>query len=1179
MNAPRDSPKETKQLGAATTVPLREGNRSVTEGSSPVRGETTPSEGAKKGRGSLGPKTSAHGQDTPGSMRKLDPPYLFRGSPKTPTNAAPPTADLQRVLSKQSEMRPLSTMAHSSDGTFEPKVGPVPTASRSETASVQSSGSPANSIDGPALAPQASGGRKGDGHGKTADERERAPTQTVCRISVPYFAGESRHLAVEMTGQVKPAAKANRPTPETKALPDTPRKVQGRIPVGNALPWLRALELATAQTAKLGSRESVDAADFLPRVTLKRKQQPEQPVRRLRDSPEQLEAATAAAEGVGPAHSRRSSATPPSSLLRVNVETDDVDLHKDVQKGGRVSSLSATASRSPSRTSRQSVGKQPIASLVGAVERPQEGLARATSPGSWSSRSSWLGPRSIQHSGVSTPCSQRSSPSRSPTPSCGSIAEGQSVYHHRQSSGFGDPRTWEPRRGGSPVSYASRSPRSDSPLTTSTATPGSLRRLAGRRAVHLACVKASRNVTSTPQSSMMQPSSSDRTFKKFLKKHPTAAILCGLLLTAVVASFLVVLGRIGLDYSRLRSVAASCRTETCNNYARRLVDSVNTTLKPCESFTRFVCDGWRRRNQLSVREEAFLFQLRRMSYLLRSLPVPNKAQNALARAAAFYRSCDAVRTGDADELPKVKAALLQAGIVWPRVPRDSQTVDLLRTWLHTSLKLHWSALLDVSIVRAENTTRVLLEPRGGFRRIWEKHDKLGSNVEEAEDYFETLREDFGSFAELSVEATQGTVNFSVTRDLYGPLLLRLRDSMTLSQHSSILDSAVLFETVPGLTEARWLAELDRYGDGSDHVTFESTQPDYVSTFLELWKVHGERDMHSFLSWCTVQTAALYANRRLLANFYVREDSMDMYHGALCLSKAYLLCGSELFREYFDEMFSDRAMTAARNVVAGTREAFARRLDHWPHRNPNVTVVRDWPSSTFPIEYFNPHFEQPSPEPAPTVSSLGDMGSSLVDNWKLFETNHLDVRYLLAAERIEYAEWFVLLPDYDLALLPYALTFPSFDESGTRSMNQAGLGNYVADALSQLFFYRYRDATDGLSFLRSFECARNASRPRDGPRIYRTVHLLRTLATEVSLEAYRVGSSTEGDARLEAFENYGSVALFFIASCYALCRGSDSLPPFRGDECDEAFRNVQGFAGAFGCDTGSPMNPAVKCALM
>ncbi|XP_049514609.1 uncharacterized protein LOC125941445 [Dermacentor silvarum] len=88
---------------------------------------------------------------------------------------------------------------------------------------------------------------------------------------------------------------------------------------------------------------------------------------------------------------------------------------------------------------------------------------------------------------------------------------------------------------------------------------------------------------------------------------------------------------------------------------------------------------------------------------------------------------------------QVKAALLEAGILWPRMPRDSDTVDVLGTWLRASLTLHWSVVLDVFVQQTENSTRVALRPLREFERIVEKHQRLTRSDQEAQDYFDTLR--------------------------------------------------------------------------------------------------------------------------------------------------------------------------------------------------------------------------------------------------------------------------------------------------------------------------------------------------------------------------------------------------------------------------------------------------------
>ncbi|KAH6941744.1 hypothetical protein HPB50_023076 [Hyalomma asiaticum] len=347
-------------------------------------------------------------------------------------------------------------------------------------------------------------------------------------------------------------------------------------------------------------------------------------------------------------------------------------------------------------------------------------------------------------------------------------------------------------------------------------------------------------------------------------------VLCRAWLAVVIVSTILV-SAVLAAYISLASwrigPPAVCRTKQCLEYARLLAHSVNTSLNPCVDFTGFVCSGWRRTNKLSVQEQWMLFDLNHLAQLQRSVDVPKKNQNTFERAAAFLRSCEAVRKGEADEMPKVKAALLEAGIVWPLLP---YTVDFLRTWLYTSLKLHWSSVLHVSIRRDPNTTIIFLEPLREFFRIIEKHEPWAKDVEGARRYFETLRQEFYTFPESPVNRTEAVVGFPATYNMDAMYLGALKEATGFLSNYTDLDPAEIFGTVPGLTQERWLAELDRNGlPVTGEAVFVSTKHRFVTVFLELWKYRGELEMHLFLSWCTVQTVALYTNRRLLVNFYDR----------------------------------------------------------------------------------------------------------------------------------------------------------------------------------------------------------------------------------------------------------------------------------------------------------------------
>ncbi|KAL1416314.1 hypothetical protein MTO96_006342 [Rhipicephalus appendiculatus] len=50
------------------------------------------------------------------------------------------------------------------------------------------------------------------------------------------------------------------------------------------------------------------------------------------------------------------------------------------------------------------------------------------------------------------------------------------------------------------------------------------------------------------------------------------------------------------------AVKNQCTTQSCTSYSSLLLDTINRSVDPCQSFTRFVCDGWKQKPPLSVRE-------------------------------------------------------------------------------------------------------------------------------------------------------------------------------------------------------------------------------------------------------------------------------------------------------------------------------------------------------------------------------------------------------------------------------------------------------------------------------------------------------------------------------------------------------------------------------------------------
>ncbi|XP_070382360.1 endothelin-converting enzyme 1-like isoform X2 [Dermacentor albipictus] len=1115
----------------------------------------------EKSQESLQPESPRHSQGSRDRNRKKVPSGGYAEVPGIPATSPQQTADSRRELPRHHIVGLSPSVVHCSGGADMQGADVPGPSSAVHVEPARGACEVHDHATQPITASPSVETHKLIGHSNAPQSAQRElPPPLVCKISVPHFAGESKYFEdseSEQTDWLHPTSKANSWTTSSC----TPKRRIGNSTLASASP-APTPDATESPAACFHATAGSSSVHQMPSFSEMREQEL-QSIRRRREHPYRPSADIRATKDGISVRRHHSQATPSSRFLSASLSKDDAFRTEEAERA-KISWPATGTSTWSSGGSSRFPWKNTATPAVVTADLPQTAAKFVTAQSS-PSPSVYLD--FPDQSNASELCPEKWPPS--PPPSA--LVESPEQRSLRSKQRFMLQPPWMKKLLYSDAQSPSFHCNTASPPTPSSWMRGSLPKTAGRRAdVH--------PEGATPSSKQLSSRHFlSSTMQALLRKWQTTVMLCAALLLAAVGASLLLLGLLGgRGDERRRLAAAVCRTESCLEYSRRLAESVNTSLRPCEGFTRFVCDGWRRRNRLSVREEAFYSQQRRLSQLLRSVPVPLEAQSPLEAAAALFSSCEAVSRGEVDELPKVKAALLEAGILWPRMPSDSDKVDVLGTWLRASLRLHWSVVLHVFVRQTEDGTRIALRPLREFERVVEKHRGLTRSDRGAKDYFDTLRREFGSPGRPSAEEMRDTVSFADSRNVDRAYMTPLSEAMESPARSVQLDVAELFGTVPGFTEERWLAELKRYEGVSKNAVYESTRPAYVRTFLQLWKARGERETHLFLSWCIVQTAALFTNRRLLLNFYDSDSGMDMHHGAFCLGKAYLLCGSQMFGDYFDDLLSERASRVAGRMVAETREAFSRRLRQWPRRDANRTVVQD--STDVALDYFDPRLNLRLPKR--TAAAFSSLGNSLVENWKSLALNRADVldRWA-AAEQIEFAEWTVLLPGRHLAVLPYALAFPSFDEGAARFMNQGGLGNHVASTLSQLFFNSYADSLDA-DEPSLMQCAgANASNSGDRHAAPKLASLaLSTLALEASLEAYRAGGASVDSERIDGFEDYGGTAMFFVASCYALCRGGGGMNPYVGDEYDKLFSNVEGFAEALGCDPGSRTNPLDKCAF-
>ncbi|KAH7934940.1 hypothetical protein HPB52_002432 [Rhipicephalus sanguineus] len=635
----------------------------------------------------------------------------------------------------------------------------------------------------------------------------------------------------------------------------------------------------------------------------------------------------------------------------------------------------------------------------------------------------------------------------------------------------------------------------------------------------------------------------------------------------------------------------TCKTLACAQFAKRLVDSINRSASPCDSFDHYVCDGWRAAHGLSVHEDTFQSVLGRLYSLFRDLDVPKRGQNDLERAAAFYRSCECVDKGKCDELPIVRKLLADAGVMWPR--RAPEKIDALKTLLYTSVRLRWGAILTFEFSAVAGERRVFLRVAEDFNLLKWKSDEHRVSAGSRKRYFDVLRDVFGGSSAKTTNGSDVFVTYEDTQDLESKVLQPFFHLSPAKVTETIADN-VMYNTVSVLTRKRWSSALALYLSllkASGPIVFRTDAGSVVLQLLAQWRDHGERAVHLLLSWCAVQLAALFTNQQLIDNFYGSRAKAGIAHGVFCFSKAFRIVGEQVLYGSSEAFLPARLLSTAAHMTAAVRQAFRGRLERWKHYNASVAVVQDWNSTAVVLKYFDEAAQDSSNQSAqaggqkPRRAAKIDMGDSLAKNWAVAAIASLvDPVSLRLSEDIESLDLYTRIQSGaqspDFSLLPYAFAFPYFDEGATLALNYAGVGSHMAEALSLLFLDAYDTQVDSAAALTDyFVCMDGNASDTLGRRGW--ARRTEAVSLKVALDAYHLaGGAGTGDLRLDGLQYLTPEQLFFTAACFTRCAGSSPVSARRGDaQCDSAFRHVEEFAAAFGCPEESPLNPAKRCRLL
>ncbi|KAL3252098.1 hypothetical protein MRX96_054911 [Rhipicephalus microplus] len=625
-------------------------------------------------------------------------------------------------------------------------------------------------------------------------------------------------------------------------------------------------------------------------------------------------------------------------------------------------------------------------------------------------------------------------------------------------------------------------------------------------------------------------------------------IICAHITTSIGASLLMMV----LFTKRNGPTGDVCRSLECREYTKLLTSSIDTTVSPCDSFTRFVCGNWGRNNELSVRETLYERTLDRITRRLFRVEVPSSGQNSVQRAAAVYRSCLNVLLGESDEVANVKKALSEAGITWPR-HADTTRVDLVHTLMYTSLRLGWDVVLCLVPRVSEESTTLLLEPGRAFRHLVHRRP----NVDEAFDvYFNTLKNAVGSGDGDETNITETTLVEEIIRH-------NLTASYLLRTPRQVLSE----ETYAPLAGHRWKVALSNLTLHVRNLKFVTTALEYVAEFLNFWKVMGEMQAHYLTSWAVVQVAALYANRKLIVSYHGGSTRRALaYHGAFCVGAAYAFSHRAVLLHYNEEVMRGSTRADAELVATALVDALYRRLASWPLYQEGVQFVDQW--TTLPQYFLGFDVE----DRAPGVVGY-DMTSSLVDNWRkstLLPESSNDSTIIDALDSLALLALFYESRSFQL--LPVALSYPMFDVGLVTAANFGGLGGQVALALGLLLLEAYGSAYAGIAEGDRIGNLTTCITAESSSEMDSKTTVAMALTAAALFDAY-----SEADplpAVVPSLEHFTGARMLFVSLCFTLCESGNSNTGI----CDFALRNVEAFADVFRCPQQAPMNPSHRCKV-
>lgn len=392
--------------------------------------------------------------------------------------------------------------------------------------------------------------------------------------------------------------------------------------------------------------------------------------------------------------------------------------------------------------------------------------------------------------------------------------------------------------------------------------------------------------------------------------------------------------------SSLKSEENLCLTEDCVKAAARLIESMDTSVDPCNDFFEYACGSWNKLNDISEDRTSYdtFSKLRDLIHLqlkdLLEKPTSEKDTDATLKAKRFYMSCINETVIDERDL-KPAFDLLQELGGWPVIGMwQEDTFDLIE--LLATLRLYNNKILvdqwvgpddknsDVNIIQLD-------QPELGMNhRDYFMKGLNDARIQAYEEFAVSLAIVFGANTSTAKKDMREMIEFEIKLANFTVPQDERRDSEALYNKMTIRE---LQQTTPKFNWLRYLETIFSKVDIQINETEEIIiyAPEFMKHMTDLVANTSNRTLANYLIW------RIMANRVTNLPDKYRELRKE-YYKVLYGSKAELSrwrdcvtyvndnMGNAIGRMFISKHFDEDAKKNALDMIEDIREAVNELLD-------------------------------------------------------------------------------------------------------------------------------------------------------------------------------------------------------------------------------------------------------------